>query len=490
MILFSGQYIAFLCLIIILYFATPYHRRWFVLLVASYLFYASWRLSYIVILLASTTVDYYCARKMSSLPNEQKRRPYLALSLIFNLNLLAYFKYTPWLYDTLNSALHLSGLEYAFLAPDFIFPLGISFYTLQTIGYTIDVYKGRLQAEDHLGRFALYVAFFPQLTAGPIERGKNLLPQLHCRFDFDYDRIVSGLRLIMWGFFKKFVVADRLVLPIATVYGASYQDYQGIHYFIASCLFLFQIYWDFSGYTDIARGSGRIMGIRLSENFKRPLFARTMQQLWSRWHISLTNWLRDYVFKLLPIKKGRHLRSQLALRGLLIFLLIGLWHGNTINFVLWGTLHGIYYVAEVTLRHPFRRLAQITNYFLHSSVTALLQNGWTLLLFILFGVFFRAPDLDVALHMLRKILAVETLVTIAELPQVISEMFVNPFDIWVSCLGIGTLLLAELLQEFGGKRGHFASYPVWGRWLCYNALIMAIILLKPDEPIQFVYFNY
>ena len=318
------------------------------MLLASYYFYMSWKVEYVILIVISTLVDYFCGKKMAALPDKAARKKYLYLSLVSNLGLLFLFKYFNFfsrsfskIFGVLNeSFLHWNVLHDTYTLK-VLLPVGISFYTFQTLSYTIDVYNGRTSAENHLGKFALFVSFFPQLVAGPIERSSHLLPQFHQTFEFDYNRVKEGLLLMVWGFFKKLVIADRLAAYVNEVYN-NVDKYDGFHNIIATYFFAFQIYCDFSGYSDIAIGSALIMGFSLMQNFRRPYFATNIREFWARWHISLSTWFRDYLY--IPLGGNRVVKWRWYYNLFITFVISGLWHGADWTFIVWGFLHGSYLV--------------------------------------------------------------------------------------------------------------------------------------------------
>ena len=291
----STQFIIFFPIVVSIYFLLPHRMRWFMLLTASYYFYMCWKAEYLLLILISTFIDYFAAIQMSKQSVQSKRKIYLILSLVVNLGLLFGFKYFNFFNDSLRTIFNQFNIFYDVPAFKVLLPVGISFYTFQTLSYTIDVYRGKRDPEKHLGIFALYVAFFPQLVAGPIERSTRLIPQLRKKYNFDYDRVTDGLKLMLWGFFKKVVIADRIAVIVNQVYNNPH-DAAGFPFLIGTYLFAFQIYCDFSGYSDIAIGAAKIFGINLMENFRRPYFAKSIREFWQRWHISLSTWFRDYLY--------------------------------------------------------------------------------------------------------------------------------------------------------------------------------------------------
>jgi alginate O-acetyltransferase complex protein AlgI len=337
----SLEFIIFFPIVIILYFYIPKKYRWFFLLGSSYYFYMAWDPRFIVLILLSTVVDYFAAIYISKQDDKSKKKRLLWVSLCLNIGMLIGFKYIPFIDENIRAIVELLGFNY----PDppawienIILPVGISFYTFQTLSYTIDVYKGVTKPERHFGVFALYVAYWPQLVAGPIERSNQLLPQLRKFHDFDYERIRSGLFRILVGFFKKVVIADRLSAYTNEVYN-NYHLAEGVTVYLGAVFFVIQVYCDFSGYSDIAIGSARVMGINLMENFRRPFYAKNLPDFWTRWHISLSTWLTDYVFFYLGAYKATG--AKVVFNVIFVLTVCGLWHGPNWPMVLSFTLIGI-----------------------------------------------------------------------------------------------------------------------------------------------------
>jgi len=326
----SLQFLIFLPLVTLLYYVLPVRYRIWLLLAASFYFYMAWKAVYILLVILSTLVDYYCGLKMSQFSEKRKRKPYMYLSLVSNLTILGTFKYYNFFSTSVNELFNMLNMHYMLPLADLILPIGISFYTFQTMSYAIDIYKGKYTAEKNLAKFSLYVTFFPQLVAGPIERAKHLLSQFHFDYRFDTNNITSGLRLIMFGMFKKVVIADQLGPLVGNVFNNPEGSY-GLSIYLGSLLFAQQIYCDFSGYSDIARGSARLLGIDLMENFRLPFYAKNFQAFWAQWHISLMNWFRDYI--MFPLIKKRWSWQTVFF---VVFLLSGFWHGAKWTFVIWG----------------------------------------------------------------------------------------------------------------------------------------------------------
>ncbi len=340
----SIGYLFFLPVVVILYYLLPHQRRWVMLLAASYFFYLIWRVEFVLVLMTATAVSYYAALQMGKLPEKKQRVKYVVLTLLVNMGMLAVFKYLGFFAEIAGQVAGMFGQSRVIPSPGILLPIGISFYTFQTIGYTLDVYRGQIKPEKNIGIYALFVSFFPLILAGPIERGRRLIPQFHVRHDFDQQVFTSGLRLILWGLFKKIVIADRLAIFVQAIYSEP-GYFHGVEIVIGIMLKMMQVYADFSGYTDIAIGSARLLGFKLSPNFNRPFSAQSVSAFWSRWHISLTSWLRDYVYFSLPYKFcGKPVNWRLNLNLLLTFVLVGFWHGPYWNFILFGFLHGAYMV--------------------------------------------------------------------------------------------------------------------------------------------------
>ncbi len=354
----SIQFVFFFPLVVAMYFTTPQRWRWLLLLGASYYFYAAWRPEYVVLIFASTVVDYLCGRGMGRFRRARVRKLLLSLSVGTNLGFLFAFKYLSFFNESIRAAFDQFNIFYGVPAFDILLPVGISFYTFQSLSYTIDVYRERTPPEKHFGIFALYVSFFPQLVAGPIERSYRLLPQFYAHQRFDPDRVVSGLRLMLWGFFLKIVVADRLALFVNEVY-ADPGAYSGSALLLGTYFFAFQIFADFAGYSCIAIGAAGVMGYDLMENFRRPYFAASIREFWGRWHISLSTWFRDYLY--IPLGGNRVSRWRWYVNLFAVFVISGLWHGAAWTFVVWGALHGAYLVVSLVtsdLRdHAWRRFA-------------------------------------------------------------------------------------------------------------------------------------
>ena len=470
----SLQYVVFLFVLCGLYYLAPRRFRWVLLLAASYAFYMCWNAFYIVLILASTAIDYGVALLLGRTESRTHRRLLLAASLLTNLGLLFVFKYWNFFNEWGDELCAALAIPWSVPNLTVLLPVGISFYTFQTLSYTIDVYRRRIEPERHLGRFALYVSFFPQLVAGPIERAERLLPQLRENHRFDTERFLSGGLLIMWGLFKKAVIADRLSVYVDAVYG-NVPDHNGLTYLLATYAFAFQIYCDFSGYSDIAIGSARLLGIDLMTNFRAPYFARDLQDFWRRWHISLSTWLRDYLY--IPLGGNRIGNVRTYVNLLITMLLGGLWHGASWNFVVWGALHGgtlAMLKASASLRERVRERLNIP-----TPLVIAAQLLATFHFVCLTWIFFRAATLSEALQIISGI------AFRWEAP------FIEALPLAHAAFGIVVVLCVELFQADGERLPlRLRLAPATTRWLAYYALFFAIALLGAEGGRQFIYFQF
>ena len=334
----SLTYAIFLPCVFILYWILPHKYRWPLLLIASYYFYMSWNVGYVFLILTTTIVSYLCALIIEKSTKERSKKLAIIISLVVSLGILYVFKYYNFSIRLIERITPLSLKRL-----DFLLPVGISFYTFQSLSYVIDVYRGNAKAEKNFGVYATFVSFFPQLVAGPIERTNNLMPQITSRKTFDYNAATYGVRLILWGLYKKMVIADNLAIYVDKVYG-NISSYRGFSLLLATLFFSIQIYCDFSGYSDIARGSAKLLNINLMENFKSPYFSASIREFWSRWHISLSTWFRDYLY--IPLGGNRVSKGRIIFNNMITFLVSGLWHGANLSFIAWGGIHGLGQVYE------------------------------------------------------------------------------------------------------------------------------------------------
>jgi D-alanyl-lipoteichoic acid acyltransferase DltB (MBOAT superfamily) len=471
------QFLIFYLVVLAVVFTLPQRFRWVFLLAASAYFYMCWNPKYIVFLIFLIVVDYFCGVKIAASQSKPVRQLLLATSLATNLGMLFVFKYFNFLSHTASA---LTGRTYPLL--DLVLPIGISFHVFQSLAYTIDVYRGRQEPERHFGLFALFVMFFPQLVAGPIERPQNLLHQFRERKRFTYENFSIGARLALWGLIKKVCIADLLSAPVNRIY-ANPATFSGPLLLVGTFFFGIQIYCDFSGYTDIARGVAKIMGYDLMLNFRQPYFARSIKEFWQRWHISLSTWFRDYLYYPLG---GSRTQFWKVLRNLLIvFVVSGLWHGAAWTFVIWGALHGFYMVAGEVTRNGRARLVSALR-LENSRVFQLIQIFITLNLVMLGWVFFRAKSLATAWYVVRH-MYVPARVTVFDLTY---GLGLEQFQAGVAFVLILLLIAVDYVLE---RRPH-AIGRLWQarplRWATYVGAAYTLVFFGVWERIEFIYFQF
>ncbi|MBI2890073.1 MAG: MBOAT family protein [Nitrospirae bacterium] len=484
----SLGFLVFFPMVVVFFFAAPHRLRWALLLGASYYFYAAWKPAYGLLVLLSTLIDYYAALRISRIENRRTRRLFLFFSLFSNLGMLAFFKYYNFFSHSLNSVLRLADSTVSLPEHNFLLPVGISFYTFQTLSYTFDVYRGTQRAEQHLGIFALYVSFFPQLVAGPIERAGRLLPQFRDRQRFDYTLATSGLSLMAWGFFKKLAIADRLGVVVNHVY-ANPADGNGPQFVLATFCFALQIYCDFSGYVDIGIGSARVLGFHLSPNFERPYAAESISDFWRRWHMSLSAWFRDYVY--LPLGGRKVSFARWSLNVFVVFLASGLWHGASWTFVIWGGLHGLYMVGARVTQTYRTTWAERCGLSRHPGVHRRIRIGVTFVLVCFAWIFFRANTVPDALYIARNLttgwLEVSSL---AGIDRLVTQIGLGRRGLLVAVLVTGLMVYVQKLQSRFSVHVWFTQKPVWFRWASYDAIVLAILLWGNYDSNSFIYFQF
>lgn len=461
----------FLPLVVLIYYLIPHKFRWIFLLAASYFFYMSWRVEYILLIVASTLVDYFSGIRMERLPDRKARLPWLILSLSINLGLLFFFKYFNFATENLNSLFEKVGLNAEIPLMKLLLPVGISFYTFQTLSYSIEVYFGKQKAEKHLGYFALYVSFFPQLVAGPIERYSRLAPQFREPQVISYDKVSRGLRLILYGLFIKMVIADNVSGIVDQVY-AHPENFASVDILKGIFLYSFQIYSDFYGYSTIAIGSALLLGIRIMDNFRSPYLAKNISEFWQRWHISLSTWFRDYLY--FPLGGNRVSRQRWVLNILLVFLISGFWHGANWTFLVWGGLFGLLYILERLLNGAFKLEREYRAY----SAGHLLLALKTFLLVTVLWVFFRSQSFEGAMGIFRY-LAVNA--------PVDQQALVIPLSTWLFLL---VFVVSDLILYNKRFDTWVGGIPYLIRWIIYGILLLGIIVFAGVENFPFIYFQF
>lgn len=479
----SIEFLLFFPLVATAYFLIPHRWRWIWLLGASYFFYASWNPKYIVVLLAMTAIGYVSGRLLEQQTLSGTRRFILSLGLLASLGTLFFFKYS----DLSNHAIHAISdrLGVAF-GVYFVLPLGLSYFTFQTVSYVLDVYRGTVRAERHAGLYALFISFFPQITAGPIVRTNQLLPQLRTVHSPDYELIVSGLQRMAWGFFKKLVIADRLALMVNMVY-SNPTAYTGIALILATYAFAFQVYCDFSGYADIAIGAARVLGFQLPENFQQPYYAQSIPEFWRRWHITLYDWLRDYIFYPLSrlLRRSGLTSDNLLVLGLppiFTMLASGLWHGTNWTFLVWGGLHGIFMVSSVlwgraNITLPFSLPPRVVNGLSIFFTFNLVCFAW---------IFFRANSVSDALYI------VQHLFVGANIDRSIFDLMpLGWYDWSIALLAIIIMEVVHYVQRrYGSLRQVLLRQPIWLRWSAYYALVLLIFMFGKLGAGEFIYARF
>ncbi len=463
----------FLFVVIGIAFSTPKRLRWFILLLSSYYFYMCWKPEYVILILVSTLIDYLCAINIERSYNEKLRKKLLIVSIALNLLLLFYFKYCGFFIDNLEVVLREFDVFLVGGNLDMILPVGISFYTFQSIGYTISVYRRRINVERHLGYFAVYLVFFPQLIAGPIERAENLLPQLKESLLFKYENFLIGVKLILWGLFKKMVVADRAALIVNEGF-SNYENYSGFGLLLTSCFFSIQIYCDFSAYSDIAIGSACIFGIHLKTNFDRPYFATSLRSFWRRWHISLTTWFKDYIYFSLGGNQKKVTRNVL-----IVFVISGLWHGANWTFIMWGLLHGLLLLGEKV----FTKMPALRNF--NDRTPNYLKAIFVFLTVSISWIPFRSDNIIEAVSIIERVLHIGAYEFNA------ANIFLNQsiFDFSLLLLFVVFLVVVYVCNSrqtshvvIKSKRGFDVMF--------YSILILFIALFTPNSHEEFIYFQF
>jgi D-alanyl-lipoteichoic acid acyltransferase DltB (MBOAT superfamily) len=468
----SSQFAIFFPIVTLGYFWLPHRFRWQWLLVASCWFYAAFIPAFLAILGLSIAIDYVAGIAIEDAP-PQWRKPALVVSILANVGLLAVFKYGAFAWENADTVARFFGGALSPF-PSLILPIGLSFHTFQAMSYTIEVYRGTHKAERHLGIYALYVLFYPQLVAGPIERPQNLLHQFREPHVFDYDRVREGLLRIVWGLVKKVVIADRLAMA-ADVLFRDTASQQGLGPAVSVVCFAFQIYCDFSGYTDIALGCARIMGFNLMENFRQPYFAQSITDFWTRWHISLSTWFKDYVY--IPLGGNRVSVPRWYANLVIVFLVSGLWHGANWTFIVWGAYHGVLMVLAVLLRGrvPLPAACKVVGTFF------LVCVGW---------VFFRAESLAQASQVFVQCGSELWLIAAGERLTLGLDRLGVP--VWEIAASIAGLLAVEWYQA---ARPMFLYQKVlasrWAvRWATYEIAFLLLVLAGKWGNKTFIYFQF
>jgi alginate O-acetyltransferase complex protein AlgI len=483
----SFSFLIFFPAVTVLYFLTPHRFRWALLLTASCFFYMAFIPIYILVLALTIAID-YTAGILIERRVGRKRKFFLVVSIVSTCSVLFLFKYFNFFNANLASLARLLDWNYPIESLNLILPIGLSFHTFQSLSYVIEVYRGNYKAEKHPGIYALYVMFYPQLVAGPIERPENLIHQLREQQSFDADRVFNGLKLMAWGFFKKVVIADRIAVVVDEVYRHP-TDFTGIPLIAAAIFFGIQVYCDFSGYSDIAIGSAQVMGIRLMQNFNRPLHSTSVTEFWRRWHISLMTWFRDYVY--IPLGGNRLGKGRRYLNLFLTFTLSGLWHGAGWGFVLWGSLNGGYLIFSNVTESMRRKWVQWIRLNRLPVLHKGLQIAFSFLLFCFTLIIFRAKSLSDAMYVITHLGT--GLSDRAGIQRSFESLYRTGFDRYeliIAGAAIGFMEFIYWIEKRSDMRQMFSEKPVWMRWTLYYALVFFVIVFGVYYEHAFIYFQF
>ncbi len=443
------------------------------------MFYAWWDIRFLVLMLISILIDFFCGRWIHNAAFKNRKKFFLTLSIVSNLSMLGFFKYYNFFIESFNSTFSFAGIPIQGPLLNIILPVGISFYTFQTLSYTIDIYRGTLKPASSFFAFSAFVSFFPQLVAGPIEKAANLLPQFQRVKQFEYRLAVLGCKQILWGFFKKCVIADNCAVVSDAIFN-NYDTCNGSTLLLGAIFFSFQIYGDFSGYTDMAIGTARLFGISLSKNFDYPYFSKNLIEFWRKWHMSLTSWFRDYIY--IPLGGNRKGLSQHLMNIILVFLLSGFWHGASWNFIVWGALHGIF-VSLLTLLNFENTAASMNTGLIRYKIPHAIQVFSTFLLVSLLWIFFRANNISDALNILMKISSA----SVFELPEL-------PHRGIAACVSLMIFFMLAMEWKYRHTsfplESAFSNYSGIVRWSFYIVLIGITGLCMHTGHSPFIYFQF
>jgi alginate O-acetyltransferase complex protein AlgI len=483
----SLSFLLFFPCVTLLYFLAPHKMRWPLLLIASCVFYMAFIPVYIFILAVTILIDYFAGKWIED-SSGKKRRLFLVMSIISTCFVLFVFKYFDFFNQNFAFIARLSHLPYNYTFVKIILPIGLSFHTFQSLSYVIEVYRGHQKAERHFGLYSLYVMFYPQLVAGPIERPQNLLHQFHEQHFFEYTRVTDGLKRMAWGLFKKVVIADRLAVVVNQVYNDP-ANYTGLPLIVATVFFAFQIFCDFSGYSDIALGAAQVMGFKLMENFKRPYFSKSISEFWKRWHISLSSWFRDYLY--ISIGGNQVVKWRWQFNLFITFLISGLWHGASWNFVIWGGLNGLYLLCGIWTKDIRLRLVSITRIdkmpFAHKTLRVLFSFA----LICIAWIFFRSKSLPDAWYIVTHLCrGLGDMLSINGVKFIFSGLGLANYDFATAIAAICLMETVHLVQRSGNITARIAKLPFALRWATYYGIVAGIVYFGVFESSKFIYFQF
>lgn len=482
----SLEFLIFFPIVCLGYFLIPHKYRWIWLLIASYIFYMGWNAAYALLLLFSTVVTWLTGIAVDRSAGTKRRKVFLALGITINLAILFVFKYFGFFMDTVYSVFGALGIAYTEIQFSLVLPVGISFYTFQAIGYCIDVYRKQTPVQRNFGKYALFVSFFPQLVAGPIERSNTLIPQFEEVHTFSSERTASGLRLMAWGFFKKIVIADTVCVAVNRVYN-NVESFQGLPLILATVLFTIQIFCDFSGYSDIARGCARIMGFRLMKNFDHPYFATSIRDFWRRWHISLSTWFKDYVY--IPLGGNRKGKHRTSLNLLITFLVSGLWHGANWTFIIWGGFHAIVQIIERYTKNFFAKLSHVTRLERVPKVRKAGKIIFTFCLVCFAWIFFRANSVQDAFYVIGNLFNFQSFST-SELYTILKLMFDTRAEVYRLLLTLPVFIIASFVDYKCSINRIVTRRSSVTRFIIYVIIVVYILLAARADIQDFIYFQF
>lgn len=485
----SLQFLIFFPVVTLVYFLIPQRVKYLWLLAASYYFYMCWNPEYAILIAVSTVITWLSGIFIDKGKTPLARKLTVAASFTLNLAILFYFKYFYFTMDNINAVramLHLSELKPKF---DVILPVGISFYTFQALSYTVDVYRGDVAPEKNLLKYALFVSFFPQLVAGPIERSKNLLAQVNDKHYFNYERVRGGLLLMLWGFFLKLVIADRAAIVVNTVYN-NMADFTGVQLAIATVCFALQIYCDFESYSTIAKGAARVMGFELMDNFHHPYFSISIAEFWRNWHISLSTWFRDYLY--IPLGGNRKGKLRKYFNLMVVFVVSGLWHGASWNYVIWGAVHGIYQVIGDAGKNFRKFVCAVLDIDRDTPQYRWFQRGITFSLVTFAWIFFRSENLSQAIAVIKSIFTDFAPWSIYN--GGITAMGLDMANVTVLIAAAALLIAVSSAESRDDIIRRIEGMHVFARWPVYLGLLFAVLIFGIYGPefsaSQFIYFQF
>lgn len=494
MVFNSVDFLLFFPIVLFVYFLIPKKVRYVWLLIVSYYFYMSWNPKYAVLIALSTVITYLTGIGIGKTEDKKIKNWIIAGSFVSNLGILFFFKYFDFALLNVNRVLGSVGIQALEKPFDVMLPIGISFYTFQALGYTMDVYRGEMKPEKNIFRYALFVSFFPLIAAGPIERSKNLLKQMQSVHTFriwNYENITGGAALMLWGYFMKMVIADRLAIFVDSVFG-NYGACSSEALVLAAVFFAFQLYCDFGSYSLIAMGCAKIMGFSVTENFNTPYFALSVKEFWRRWHISLSSWFRDYLY--IPLGGNRKGRVRKYINLLITFLVSGLWHGASFSFVAWGGLHGLYQIIGEGLRPARERVVKVCHINTESLLHKLVKGLITFALVDFAWIFFRCSSLTESMAYIKQMLTAADFAAPAE--GALFTLGLSRLEFVVAIAGLVILLLVDLIRYRKGMQlyEYMNTKWLWLRWCVYIFLAVSIFLFGIYGPgynaAEFIYFQF